>query len=721
MKNYKDIFSNLLNYYKEEFAELEREISEAIAKIEVFLYVLEEINYKDKDISKAWTLLTGYHKNEEINFNFTYKEINIINKARGFLIGLSGSTAYKNCIEIYMKISNVNELMYSIKCRDKEILFEFNNSKKMIGRREFIKKIFESEINIKKSKIKLYDSALGVFNNEGIGERVDFSNRIPESVALFKKFDVKIEIKRKEIVVKKRELLETAKYIDSKISNKNYVSRVKNIRFDVIANDSIRRSENITIDGLFNLVGRVGAGKSTLVEVLSCKLALEGKKIGIVVDSIKSIIELFDFYNKLGIKVVPIWSYPGKDGQRNKAYASVKEEDFNDVYNTSWNTLFSETCILDGLRNSSDILEPFEAGKEPCLRILKDIKSTEKFACPYYNICPSHKVDSSLVDAQVYITTQAAFLKTKISPVIVDGEVRVSEYLYYNCDLVVFDESDRVQLNFEQSFTEHLVLMDHSEDSYLNKLGNTVERWFYKNRLLNASNKKVQEWYDIFNNTQRIANILIQVLNDNKSLIKKLNGSFSTAFSLHGRFISIRENNDKINSNSMNDFIRKGEKELDEEGNSIRMELLSGNVDFISITDRIKKWYFCGEKASEDDVLMIVFIFILNIFEKNFKKMVNGLENISALNDLNIENASIMFRGIEDYLPFIPTSPAGNKFGIRVTADNNNNLKRLVLFKSRGLGRWLLTNYHNMYESLDNEKGPNILLLSGTQGGTHIV
>ena len=714
MKNYKDIFSNLLKYYKEEFNGLEKEISEVIAKIEVFLYLLEEINYKDKDISKAWALLTGYHKSEEININFTYKEINMINKARGFLIGLSGSTAYKNCIEIYKKISNVNELMYSIKYRDKEILFESNNSKKMIGRREIIKKIFESEINIKKSKIKLYDGSSGFFNNEGIWEVLDFSNRIPNSVDLFEKFDVKREIKRKDIVVKKSELLETAKYIDSKIPNKNYVSRVKNISFDVINSDSMLRSEHITIDGLFNLVGRVGSGKSTLVEVLSCKLALEGKKTGIVVDSIKSIVELFDFYTKLGINAVPIWSYTGKDGQRNKAYASVKEDDFNDVYNTSWNTLFSETCILDGLRSSSDILEPFESGREPCLKILKNMKSTEKFACPYYNICPSHKVDISLLDAQVYITTQAAFLKTKISPVIIDGDVRVSEYLYYNCDLVVFDESDRVQLNFEQSFTEHLVLMDHSEDSYLNKLGKNTERWFYKNRLLNASNKKVQEWYDVFNNTQRIANILIQVLNDNKSLIKKLNGSFSTAFSLHGRFTSIRENNDKTNSNYMNDFIRKGEKELDEEGNLIRMELLSGNVDFINITERIRKWYFRGEKASEDDLLMIVFIFILNIFEKNFKNMVTGLENISALNDLSIENASVMFRGIEDYLAFIPTSPAGNKFGIRVTADNNNNLKRLVLFKSRGLGRWLLTNYHNMYERIDNKKGPNVLLLSGT-------
>ena len=71
--------------------------------------------------------------------------------------------------------------------------------------------------------------------------------------------------------MKKSDLLKTAKFIDSKIENKNYVERVKNINFDILKDNSIEASEEITIDGLFNLVGRVGAGKSTLVEVLSCK------------------------------------------------------------------------------------------------------------------------------------------------------------------------------------------------------------------------------------------------------------------------------------------------------------------------------------------------------------------------------------------------------------------------------------------------------------------
>lgn len=90
------------------------------------------------------------------------------------------------------------------------------------------------------------------------------------------------------------------------------MKRVKNISFDVIEAKNIYPNEEITIDGLFNLVGRVGAGKSTLVEVLSCKIALEGRKKAIIVDSIKSIIELLDYFYKLDIKAVPIWGYTGK-------------------------------------------------------------------------------------------------------------------------------------------------------------------------------------------------------------------------------------------------------------------------------------------------------------------------------------------------------------------------------------------------------------------------
>lgn len=718
MRDYEENFKKVINYYKEEFKDYKK-ISIVIAKVETFLYVLEKLNYMGEDIKLGWTLLNGYDVNNKFTITqMSSNEVVMLCKARCFLFTLQGSTSYTENLLTYKKFESVNDLMYLVKDEDKKITFKPNKSKVIEKRKKLIQELFETPIDIAQSKTKVFKDERGIFINDGSFEKVKFVKE-PLNASIDKqKQCVKRTFKRESIVVNKVDLLKCAEYIDSKIENKDYLKRVKNISFDVIENGKLNKSEEITIDGLFNLVGRVGSGKSTLVEVLSYKLAIEGKKSAIVVDSIRSIIELLNYFNKLNIKAVPIWGYGGKEKQRDKAYSSVKEEDFSDIIDSSFNKWFGETCILDGLRNSSDITEPFQIGREPCMSIRKSESDKEQYACPYYNICPSHIMDRELQDAQVYITTPAAFLKTKISPVIVNGNLRVSEYLYYNCDLVVFDESDRIQLNFEQNFTEYLELMDDSEKCYLNKLGSSVERWFYKNRLLNASNKRIYEWYDTFNNTQRISNIIIQMLNDNKSLIKKLNGSFSTAFSLHGIFQSKYQfYNKSIKYNMMNNFIRKGEKELDIEGKSIQTELLSGNVNIDEITIRIKKWYFQDKEdidISDNVVLMITFIFILNIFEKCFKSMVNGLENIQELKSIDIDNASIMFKVIKDYLPFVPAAPTGNKFGIRVTADSNNNLKKIVLFRNRGLGRWLLTNYHNIYKDLDNKRGTNTLLLSGT-------
>ena len=267
MKNYKERFKKLLDYYKEELSNLKKEEVEIVAKLEVFLYLLEELNFKDKDISKAWALLTGYHKNEQINVSLMEKEIDLINKARGFLTELYGSKAFNYYIEIYMNITNINELLYRIREENENIFFQANYSKKLEERKKRIKELFESEIDIASNKMEIFKEERGEFYEEGVFERVKFKKIKLKDEKSFNKISIKRPRKRESITVKKSDLLKTAKFIDSKIENKNYVERVKNINFDILKDNSIEASEEITIDGLFNLVGRVGAGKSTLVEV----------------------------------------------------------------------------------------------------------------------------------------------------------------------------------------------------------------------------------------------------------------------------------------------------------------------------------------------------------------------------------------------------------------------------------------------------------------------
>ena len=174
MKNYKERFKKLLDYYKEELSNLKKEEVEIVAKLEVFLYLLEEINFKNKDISKTWALLTGYHKNEQVNVSLMEKEIDLINKARGFLTELYGSKAFDYYIETYMNITNINELLYSLRKENKDVFFQVNYSKKLEERKKRIKELFGSEIDIVNNKMKIFKEGVGEFYEEGVFERVKF-------------------------------------------------------------------------------------------------------------------------------------------------------------------------------------------------------------------------------------------------------------------------------------------------------------------------------------------------------------------------------------------------------------------------------------------------------------------------------------------------------------------------------------------------------------------
>lgn len=713
MKNYSELLNDINEYYKDEFKLKSLLHINPIFKVEIMLYVLDEFGFEGKDISKGWAILSGYNYDRGLNVNINEYEWNLLDKARGFVPELRGASTYRNFINKYIEYKEINKLLYILENGpNNSIIMKRNNSNNLKKRKMLIKNLFNKKITVKENSKRVVDFKEGYIINEGQTERIKFSK---EYNSLNNRLKYKV-VKNKEIkpiFVSKNDLLKTAELIDQKIKNRNYKNRINNIKFDVIENDKIIEKDTISIDGLFNLVGRVGAGKSTLIEVLTIKLAMEGKKVALIVDSIKSIFELIDLFYQMDIKAVPITGYSGRQNHISKAYSNVREENFLDIYNTSYNKWLSETCILDGLREGSDILKPFISGKEPCLSIQKNFNEKESFGCPYYNICPSHLSERELENAIVYITTPAAFIKSRISPIVVDGDVRVSEYLYYNCDLVVFDESDRVLQNFEQSFTEHLVLLDEEKIAYLDKLGGEVSNWFYRNRLKNANNKSINKWYNSFINTQRISNILIETLNDNKYLVKKLNGTFVTALSLYDKFKSdFSFNIDNTMHDILYKYILSSYGELDDIGKSILNELLSGeNID---IKNKLRKWYFKEEKVSDETVLILNFIFILISLEKNFKLMVNGIEEIPELQKLNIGNANILYKGIQDYISIIPTFPPGNKFGIRITADSNNNLKRLVIFRSKGIGRWLLTNYNTLYYNIEKIKGPNVILLSGT-------
>ena len=88
MKNYKERFKKLLDYYKEELSNLKKEEVEIVAKLEVFLYLLEEELSIEFEESKK-----GYSKD--------YKEIDFVIK------GYEGKVTINNKEYIVSKEGNI--------------------------------------------------------------------------------------------------------------------------------------------------------------------------------------------------------------------------------------------------------------------------------------------------------------------------------------------------------------------------------------------------------------------------------------------------------------------------------------------------------------------------------------------------------------------------------------------------------------------------------------
>lgn len=717
MKNFEVYKKQLIEQYQIEVGELKEAIdAKVVAEAEIVLYMLEVLGFVGEDISKGWSFLVGYMKPQAINTAFTERERKLIAKARGYLPMLKGSTSYRLLINQYLEWPKSIRL-YHILEREEGSYLKIIQPSEFPKRKEVLKNLFEAPIQPKEQEVEIFTKGTAYVAYDNIMERIKIPTHTLSSLHEPRKTIRRVGTVQ-PIRVTKQALLETAQQMDQKTSTTNYTQRVENIFFDVLKEDNYEEAEAFTIDGLFNLVGRVGAGKSTLVEVLTTYLAWQGKITGLVVNSIQDSIKLCELFSDLDIEAVPLWGYSNRKQNIQKALNKLEEQDLEDVTQFASNKWLAEICPLDGLRTDSEIKESFETGKEPCMRLRENRKNPRLYICPYYNQCPSHAADLSLEQARVFITTPGAFISTKVSPAVIANEMRISEYLYYRCNLVVFDESDRVQANFDSCFSDTIVLMDQTSQSYLNRIGVEVERWWYERRVQNASNEKNIAWYNHFTTAQKMGNLIIYLLMENQTLLKKVEGRYYTAHTLLEELYEVIGDDikERTSLDELKDFIRKSR--IDKNSlfySQVYEKLLAVESEEKAIYKIIKEWMKEKEEnLSGDGNALMVYIIISSIFEKHLRAMINGISEIYSLRPFNLEELSVFYKPIKDYLAFIPMSPMGNLFGFRISTDENKQLKRITLFKASGVGRWLLNHYHCLFEETEHVKGPNVLLLSGT-------
>lgn len=204
------------------------------------------------------------------------------------------------------------------------------------------------------------------------------------------------------------------------------------------AHGAVLRCDSLELQPVTNMVGMVGAGKSTLIKVLAFWAGQSGRRMAIVADTVAETLHLWDYLSQFGIACSPLI------GRRERLkYINQVFSKGDTCLSPEFSQYLTPACLIDGMDGQRG--EAAAYGEEPCYSLKKDGKN---YLCPYFDRCPGTKMLRDCYDASVVITTAAGFAAARTGA----GRELFLQLVLREFDLAVFDECDRVQKTLDQLF-----------------------------------------------------------------------------------------------------------------------------------------------------------------------------------------------------------------------------------------------------------------------------
>ncbi|GAE32493.1 hypothetical protein [Halalkalibacter hemicellulosilyticus] len=733
-----DVKDILINH---NFNDDESEVyAKLIVEVEVAFYVSTQLLPSDnKQRSQLEYLYSGTHLPQFQQFTPTQMELWM--KVRVLLPAWKARTIASSKIEDYIEIpvpSNLCHLTFE------ENTIEWKSLIQYPERTNLYKDLLSMPIpyleNKKgfaspKSEVSYFDKEL--FKSEYY--------TIPEHMKPFPTFNEGVFLtpskKGKDMTISKSDLLQSAERMDM-IINQDWYERIKELNFHEVVGETLIKSERLNISGTQHWVGTLSAGKSTIMDVIAFHQSLQEKVTVLVVGDVATALQKVDLFHSLGVKTVPILSYRQRKDHIKQHFQSINEnvKSLSTLKKRSFRYL-SDTCIIKTSQEKLTDTAP------PCFS-LKEKGKTK--VCPYFKQCSYHNAYLDLPNAQIIVATIQGLVLSELPPILVGIRMRMLEYVSKSSDLILVDESDRVQSQLDSIFAPS-VEMAGTEDSWLEKLQNKAFQSFVRSKIP-LSKRRVERWFIALQNTVTASYIAFGQLQD-QDILKMIGKQYFTGYKLIKMFLLnafgvTPENEEKIIkskefqklSEQLESFIHSYRKDeyAHEPNNASNEELkrkLRGGIDsitqdnddirflldeIISIIQPIAK--FPDHKQS---LLQKQLRFSLSILfiEKNLFTLIQLLPSVrDELKGLVEDEVMSIFTGTpEDYDGLIPISPTGIWMGFRYESDQQSNAQngKLNFMRYVGVGRYILTNLDHLFEGIDHYKGAPVALLSGTSSAPY--
>lgn len=504
-----------------------------------------------------------------------------------------------------------------------------------------------------------------------------------------------------------KDLIEEAKKIDDILSGHNKAYReeiIKNNDFKRALNGKLTITDEIVIDNITNIVGQVGAGKSTFTEATVKKLVREKRKILIIEPSVNKSLRKCEDLTKLGIIAVPVI------GDSTLIEHINKQNDGKDFLTSYDSKILTAGCPLGGLVKDLDVAIAY--GKEPCTDIYKfyergesrknQLIKKERYKCPYYYKCTKTKKEADILMADVIVTTTAGLCTMTIG---LSG-ISLLEYVQDYIDLVIVDEVESELQKADKIYAPYI-----SYDDYIRNNGSLPSEHYkmQSDERISSSESDKQDFIRLHAESNGIFTKIHNLLEKDKQGFSK---SYLKRAFTGKSLINYCKDNNKLPKDIIGDLY----KFVGLKRNRRYRSIVRDFIEIKNERDLLESFeaYDWGteQEISKEQVNMIIFIGAVLYFEDLYRSISNLVE---GNRDLPMSTKFILSQRFEYHQRYVPVSPKGNIFALQYRDKDSNGKSDLCVIKQFAMGRAMYLRFPWLKVNEKGEPmGPKVLLLSGS-------
>ena len=551
--------------------------------------------------------------------------------------------------------------------------------------------------------------------------------------------------RREPLIVRWNDLLDEAGWMECNAPSGSAAVRgwkglLENVRLSCVSHDDGTPLDELTLDGLLHLVGMVGSGKSTLLTILAVYLSRRGHRVVIVQGDVASLLreqEVLAAFEASDAKVsaVPLVGRSTRLLHLNRLHATEVEGVNNlTVGSHPGFAMLSTICPLDGLRQD---VQPIDLGKEPCNRLYpsesEEDNSSHRRDCPLMPVCPIHFPTQQMSSANIWLATPASLLASGPQAPLAPLRQRNIELVMRLADVVLIDEADAVQVQFDDRFAPFEVLVGR-HDAWLDRLGTQVARQIYRpSRPLIGRSSGLDRWLTVHQNTQRTVDRLYRWLRESAAMRIWLNETYFTGDLLLNRvqaqleelghraepFVAAREAFERAGLGGARGWLSISSR-TEVWINVVQRELLA--ADEATSLQELSDWFrnnFRFIESMEEETIQelshrLLIALLVSVLDHAFRDLIKSWNTAEEFLDLDRGSGGLFYNPSDDLIGLVPEAPMGPVIGFQYHDPENLGEGELRFFHVRGMGRALLYCLHDGLWTTEGIAGPHVVLTSGT-------